>query len=62
MSKSHEIFKLMSLRHIAIWAEAYKAHTGLMQFYNFQKFGHVWANSKQSPHFMWCGCVHLHKE
>jgi hypothetical protein len=36
MSKYHEIFKLTSLRHIAIRIEAYRAQAGLTQCYNCQ--------------------------
>jgi hypothetical protein len=53
MSKSHKIFKLTRFCHTAIRVE-YKAQTGLMQCYNCQKFGHVWANCKQPPHCMRC--------
>jgi hypothetical protein len=35
-SKSHEIFKLMRLCHIAVRVETYKAKTGLTQCYNCQ--------------------------
>jgi hypothetical protein len=41
MSKSQEILKLTSLCHIAIRVEAHKAETGLMQYYNCQKFSRV---------------------
>jgi hypothetical protein len=61
-SKTQEIFRLRSICHIAIRAEAYKTQTGLTQCYNCQKFGHVWANCKQPLRFMWCGGGHLHKE
>jgi hypothetical protein len=44
MSKSHEIFELMNLCHIANRVEVYNAETGLTQCYNCQKFGHIWAN------------------
>jgi hypothetical protein len=57
MSKSQEIFKLTSLCHIAIRAEAYEAQTGLMQYYNCQKFSHVWTNCEQPPCCMWWGVV-----
>jgi hypothetical protein len=56
-SKSHEIFKLTSLRNIGIRVEAYKAQTGLTQCYNCQQFGHIWANCRQPPRCMWCGAV-----
>jgi hypothetical protein len=42
--------------------KTYKAQISLMQYYNCQQFGHVWANCKQPPRFMWCGGGHLHKE
>jgi hypothetical protein len=61
-SKSQEIFKLTSLCGITSRVDAYKAHTGLTHCYNCQKFGHVWANCKEPPHFMWYGGDHLHKE
>jgi hypothetical protein len=63
-STSHEIFKLRSRCHITLTVEAYKAQTGLMQCYNWQSFGHVWANCKQPPRCtrMCCGNGHLHKE
>jgi hypothetical protein len=60
--KSQDIFQLKSLCYIAIKVEAYKAQTGLMQCYNCQKFGHVWANCRQPPRCLWCGGGHLHKE
>jgi hypothetical protein len=41
ISEFPEIFKLTSLCHIEIRVEAYKIQTGLTQFYNCQKFGHV---------------------
>jgi hypothetical protein len=61
-SKSKEVFKLTSLCHIAVRVDAYKSQTCLMQCYNCQKFGYVWANCKQPPTFMWCEGGHLHKE
>jgi hypothetical protein len=61
-SESHKIFTLMSLCHIAIRVEMYKAQTGLTQYYNCQKLGHIWPNCNQSPRSMWCGGGHLHKE
>jgi hypothetical protein len=61
MSKSHEIFKLTSLCHIAIKVEVYKAQTGLVQCYYCQKFCHVSAKWKQPHHYMWCGGSHLHE-
>jgi hypothetical protein len=39
--KNQEIFKLRSLSHVVIKVEAYRAQTGLTQWYNCQKFGHV---------------------
>jgi hypothetical protein len=45
--KSQETFKLNSLKHIIILVKSYKAQTGLMQCYNCQIFGHVWANCMQ---------------
>jgi hypothetical protein len=62
MEKSQEIFRLTALCHIAIRVEAYRAQNGLTQCHNCQQFGHVWANSKQLPHCLWCGSGHLHKE
>jgi hypothetical protein len=47
--KSHDIFRLTNLCPIAIRMEAYKAQNGLTQCHNFQQFGHVWANCKQTP-------------
>jgi hypothetical protein len=60
--KSQEIFKLNSLSHIIIKVELYRTHTGLMQSYNCQKFGHVWAKSKQPSRCLWCRGCHLHRE
>jgi hypothetical protein len=60
--KSHKKLKPTNLCHIEIRLEAYKAQTGLMQRYNCQNFGYIWANCKQPPHCMWCGSGHLHKE
>jgi uncharacterized paraquat-inducible protein A len=59
---SQEIFKLTSLSHIIIKVEAYRAQTGLMQCYNCQKFGHVWANCRQPPRCVRCGGGHLHRD
>jgi hypothetical protein len=42
--KSQEIFKLNSQNHIIMPVKPYRAQTGLMQCYNCQNFGHVWAN------------------
>jgi hypothetical protein len=50
--KSPEIFKLSSLCYISMKVEAYKSQNTLTQCYNFQKFGHVWANCKQPPRCM----------
>jgi hypothetical protein len=61
-AKSHEIFRLPSLCHIAISVEAYRTQNGLTQCHNCQQFGHVWANCKQPPLCLWCGGGHLHKE
>jgi hypothetical protein len=60
--KSQEIFQLASLNHVIIKVEAHRAQTGLMQCYNCQQFGHVWANRKQPPKCVWCGGGHIHKE
>jgi hypothetical protein len=54
-AKSQELFRLPNLCHIAIRVEAYKAQNGLMQCYNCQQFGHVWANFKRTP--VVCGVV-----
>jgi hypothetical protein len=35
--------------HVVIKVEAYRAQTSLMQCYDCQIFGHVWANCKQPP-------------
>jgi hypothetical protein len=61
-TKSHDIFRLTNLCHIAIMVESYKAHNGLTQCYNCQQFGHFWANCKQPPRCLLCGGGHLHKE
>jgi hypothetical protein len=53
---SQEIFKLNSFNHIT------RAQTGLMQCYNCQKFGHVWANCRQPPQCLCCIGGHLHRE
>jgi hypothetical protein len=44
--KSPEIFKLTNISQVIIKVEAYRAQAGLTQYYNCQKFGHVWANCK----------------
>jgi hypothetical protein len=52
--KSREIFKLNSLNHIIIKVELYRAQTGLMQYYNYQNYGHVWDNcNQQHPRCLW---------
>jgi hypothetical protein len=61
-AKSHDIFRLTNLCHIAIRVEVYKAQNGLTQCYNCQQFGHVWASCKQPPRCLWCGGGPLHKE
>jgi hypothetical protein len=61
-TKSSELFKLSTLCHISIKVEAYKSHNILIQCFNYQKFGHVWANCKQPPRCLWCGGGHLHKD
>jgi hypothetical protein len=61
-AKSQEVFRLPSLCHITIRVEAYRAQNGLTQCHNCQQFGHVWANCKQAPCYLWCGVGHLHKE
>jgi hypothetical protein len=43
--KSQEVFKLASLSHVIIKVEAYRAQTGLIKCYNYQKFGHVWGKT-----------------
>jgi hypothetical protein len=48
--------------HIIIKAEFYTAQIGLKQCYNWQNFGHVWGNCKQSPRCLWSGVGHLHRE
>jgi hypothetical protein len=60
--KSTQIFKLSSLCHITMKVEAYKSQFSLTQCFNWQQFGHVWANCKQPPRCMWCGGGHLHKD
>jgi hypothetical protein len=60
-TKSQEIFRLNTLCHVAIKVEAYRAQNSLTQCYNCQQFGHIWANCKQPPRYMWCGGGHLHK-
>jgi hypothetical protein len=60
--KISKIFKLNSLKHIIIKVELYRAQTGLTHCYNCQNFGHVWANCKHSPRYLWCGGGHLHRE
>jgi hypothetical protein len=61
-AKSQDILKLPSLCHIYIKVEVYRSQNALTQSYNCQKFGHVWANRKQSPHCLWCGDSHLHRD
>jgi hypothetical protein len=61
-AKSQEIYQLTALSHIAIRLEAHRAQKGLMQCHNCQQCGHVWANCRQPPHYLWCGGGHLHKE
>jgi hypothetical protein len=46
-AKSQDISKFSNLSHISIKVEAYKSQNALMQCYNCQKFGDVWANCKQ---------------
>jgi hypothetical protein len=60
-TKSHDIFRLSTLCHISIKVESYKFQSALTQYYNCQKYGHVWANCKQPPRCLWCGGGHLHK-
>jgi hypothetical protein len=60
-AKSHKMFRLSSLCHIAIRVEAYRAQNALTQCNNCQQFGHVWANCKQPPRCLWCG-RHFHKD
>jgi hypothetical protein len=45
-----------------IKVEAYRAQSGLTQCFNYQQFGHVWANCRQPPRCLWCGGGRLHKE
>jgi hypothetical protein len=59
---SLEIFKLKGLCHIAIKVGAHRNQNGLTQYYNCQKFGHVWSNCSKPPRCMWCGGGHLHKD
>jgi hypothetical protein len=59
---SQEMCKLISLNHIMIKVELYRAQTGLTQCYNCQNFGHVWANCKQPPRCLWYGGNHLHSD
>jgi hypothetical protein len=61
-AKSQDIFKLSSLCHISIKVEYYKSQNTLTQFYNCQKFGHVWDKCKQPPLCLWCGCGHMHRD
>jgi hypothetical protein len=61
-ARSHEIFHLPSLCHIAMRVEAYRGQSDLSQCHNRQQFGNVWANCKQPPRCLWCGGGHLHKE
>jgi hypothetical protein len=60
--KSQSIFKLNGLHHTAIRVEAYKAQNNITQCYNYQTFGHIWANCRQPPRCMCCGGGHLHEE
>jgi hypothetical protein len=61
--KFQDTFNLTTLRHILIETEAYRFQAGLMQCYNCQTFGYVWANCKQHPlsRCFWCGGGHFHK-
>jgi hypothetical protein len=59
---SKEIFKLNSLNQTIVKVEFYRAQTGLMRCYNCPNFGHVWANCKQPPRYLWWGGGHLHRE
>jgi hypothetical protein len=43
--KSRELFKLNNLNHTMMKTVLHRAQTGLLQCYNCQKFGQVWANS-----------------
>jgi hypothetical protein len=58
LPKSHEIFKLMSLCHIAIRVKANKTQTDLMHCYN----SHVWVDCRQPPHYIGCVGRHLHNK
>jgi hypothetical protein len=60
--KSQEIYKLNSLNRIVIKVALYRAQIVLTQCYNGQNFGHVWANCKQPPRYLWCGGGHMHRE
>jgi hypothetical protein len=60
--KSPDIFKLSTLCHIVIKAEAYKVQNDLKQCFNCQKFGNIWVNCRQPLCCLWCGGGHLHKE
>jgi hypothetical protein len=60
--ESLDLFKFSSLWNISIEVEAYRTQITLTQCYNYQKFGHVWANCKQPPHCLWCGGDHLHRD
>jgi hypothetical protein len=47
--KCKDIFKFTNICHIAVKVEICRAQSGLTQYYNCQKFGHVWTNCRQPP-------------
>jgi hypothetical protein len=55
-AKPQEMFRLISLCHIVIRTQAYKAQNGLTQCYYCQQFGHIWAKLKHLPPVV-CGVV-----
>jgi hypothetical protein len=48
--KPYKKLKLNKLNYIIIKVVFYRAQTGLLQCYNWQNFGHVWADQcKEDP-------------
>jgi len=55
-------FNLTNLRNSVIKVGADKAQTRFTQYYNCQRFGHIWGHCKQPPGCLWCGEGHRRQE
>jgi hypothetical protein len=53
-TNSQEHFKVSNLCHTATKVAAYRSQNRFTQWYNCQKFRHVWAKCKQTPRYLWC--------